>query len=242
MNSSTSPPLVPVSFPEMLLAKCPPFVSAGSWIPNPILCAEFLYRILTAAHYARDFLLLNLTIISSAVSSPFFTFSTTVLNAKPSLGSESIKRLRSAIGARLSYCLSSSGDTSKAPASFAKISSEGNRLPSSTSERKGEEIPILFANPRKMKKSTRSIACHPAPPSPGLLYPLAFHPHPRATPKSSCADRRWTDRGRMEFVATALGVTVGFGVATGVGVAAGFSTGVAVVVVEAATVPAAPSW
>jgi hypothetical protein len=47
---------------------------------------------------------------------------------------------------------------------------------------------------------TRSIACHPAPPSPGLLYPLAFHPHPRATPKSSCADRRWTDRGRMEFV------------------------------------------
>jgi hypothetical protein len=53
-----------------------------------------LFRILTAAHYARDFLLLNLTIISSAVSSPFFTFSTTVLNAKPSLGSESIKRLR----------------------------------------------------------------------------------------------------------------------------------------------------
>jgi hypothetical protein len=31
---------------------------------------------------------------------------------------------------RVSYCLSSSGDTSKAPASFAKISSEGNRLPS----------------------------------------------------------------------------------------------------------------
>ena len=111
-----------------------------------------MHRI-TAAYYARDFLLLDLTIISSAVSSPFFTFSTTVLNAKPSLGSESIKRLRSAIGARVSYCLSSSGDTSKVPASFTKISSEGNRLPSSMSERKGEEIPILFANPRKMKKS-----------------------------------------------------------------------------------------
>jgi hypothetical protein len=51
------------------------------------------------AIYARDFLLLNLTIISSAVSLPLFTFSTTVLNAKPSLGPESIKRLRSAIGA-----------------------------------------------------------------------------------------------------------------------------------------------
>ena len=44
-----------------------------------------MHRI-NAAYYARDFLLLNLTIISSAVSSPFFTFSTTVLNAKPSLG------------------------------------------------------------------------------------------------------------------------------------------------------------
>ena len=63
------------------------------------------------------------------------------------------KRLRSAIGARVSYCLSSSGDTSKAPASFAKIFSEGNRLPSSMSERKGEEIPILFANPRKDKSA-----------------------------------------------------------------------------------------
>jgi hypothetical protein len=50
-----------------------------------------------------------------------------------------------------SYCLSSSGDTSKALAGFAKISSEGNRHPSSMSERKGEEMPILFANPRKDK-------------------------------------------------------------------------------------------
>jgi hypothetical protein len=72
-------------------------------------------------------------------------------DAKPSFGCKSIKRLRSAMGARVSYCLSSSGDTSKAPASFAKISSEGNRLPSSMSERKGEEMPILFANPRKDK-------------------------------------------------------------------------------------------
>jgi hypothetical protein len=37
--------------------------------------------------------------------------------------------------------------------SFAKISSEGNRLPSAMSERKGEEIPILFANPRKDKSA-----------------------------------------------------------------------------------------
>jgi hypothetical protein len=64
---------------------------------------------------------------------------TTVRNAKPSLGSESTKRLRSAIGPRLSYCLSSSGDTSKALASFANISSEGNRLPSSMSERKARK-------------------------------------------------------------------------------------------------------
>jgi hypothetical protein len=48
----------------------------------------------------EDFILLNLTIISSAVSSPFFTFSTTVLNAKPSFGSKSIKRLRSALRRR----------------------------------------------------------------------------------------------------------------------------------------------
>jgi hypothetical protein len=57
------------------------------------------------------------------------------------------------MGARVSYCLSSSGDTSKAPASFAKISSEGNRLPISMSERKAEEMPILFANPRKDKSA-----------------------------------------------------------------------------------------
>jgi hypothetical protein len=62
-------------------------------VPDPRLCPEFLFRILTAAHYARDFLLLNLTIMSSAVSSPFLIFSTTVRNAKPSLGSESTKKL-----------------------------------------------------------------------------------------------------------------------------------------------------
>ena len=152
MNSSTSP-----RWSRYFSRRCCLQMSAVCFcrflVPNPILCTEFLYRILTAAHHARDFLLLNLAIISSAVSSPFFTFSTAILNAKPSLGSESIKRLRSAIGARVSYCLSSSGDTSKAPASFAKISSEGNRLPSSMSERKGEEIPILFANPRKDKSA-----------------------------------------------------------------------------------------
>src|ERR1700761_3082418 len=102
-------------------------------------------------HYALDFLLLNLAIISSAVSSPFLIFSTSVRNAKPSLGSESTKRLRSAIGPRVSYCLSSTGDTSRASASFAKISSEGNRLPSSMSERKGEEMPIWSAILRKDK-------------------------------------------------------------------------------------------
>jgi hypothetical protein len=37
--------------------------------------------------------------------------------------------------------------------SFAKISSEGKRLPSSMSERKGEEMPILIANPRKDKSA-----------------------------------------------------------------------------------------
>src|SRR5271156_1592448 len=109
------------------------------------MCAEFLYRV-PAAHYVRDFLLLNLAIISSAVSSPFLIFSTTVRNAKPSLGSESTKRLRSVIGPRVSYCLSSSGETSRASASFAKIPSEGNRLPSSMSERKGGEMPIWSAN------------------------------------------------------------------------------------------------
>jgi hypothetical protein len=75
---------------------------------------------------------------------------------------EPIKRLRSAIGARVSYCSSSSGDTSKAPASFAKISSEGNLLPSSVSERKAEEMPILFANPRKDKSA---LSLFPAAPS-----------------------------------------------------------------------------
>ena len=55
------------------------------------------------------------------------------------------------MGPRVSYCLSSSGDTSRASASFAKISSEGNRLPSSMSERKGEEMPIWSANLRKDK-------------------------------------------------------------------------------------------
>jgi hypothetical protein len=91
----------------------------------------------------------NLAIMSSAVSSPLFTFSTAVRNAKPSLGSESISRLRSAIGPRLSYFSRSSTGTFRAAASFPKISSEGNRLPSSMSERKGEEMPLLFANSRK---------------------------------------------------------------------------------------------
>jgi len=95
----------------------------------------------------------NLTMMSSAVSSPLFTFSTAVLNAKPSLGFESIKRLRSAIGSRLSYCFRSSSDTFRALASLPEISSEGNRLPSSMSERKGEEMPTFFANPRKDKSA-----------------------------------------------------------------------------------------
>ena len=51
-------------------------------VPNPILCAEFLYRI-PAARYARDFLLLNLATISSEVSSPFLIFSTTCVHAFP---------------------------------------------------------------------------------------------------------------------------------------------------------------
>jgi serine/threonine protein kinase len=66
---------------------------------------------------------------------------------------ESIKRLRSAIGSRLSYFFSSSSDTFRAAASFSKISSEGNLLPSSMSERKGEEMPILFANSRRDKSA-----------------------------------------------------------------------------------------
>src|SRR5262249_19029588 len=90
---------------------------------------------------------------SSLVSSPLFTFSTAVLNAKPSLGFESIKRFRSAIGSRLSYCFRSSSETFRALASFAKISSEGNRLPSSMSERKGPEMPTRFANSRKDKSA-----------------------------------------------------------------------------------------
>ena len=52
------------------------------------------FNLLAYLWNGRVFLLLNLAIISSAVSSPFFTFFTAVLNAKPSLGSESIKRLR----------------------------------------------------------------------------------------------------------------------------------------------------
>jgi hypothetical protein len=40
---------------------------------------------------------------------------------EPGFGSESIKRLRSAMGSRVSYSLSSSADTSKAPPSFANI-------------------------------------------------------------------------------------------------------------------------
>jgi hypothetical protein len=95
----------------------------------------------------------NLAMMSSAVSSPLFIFSTAVLNANPSLGLESIKRLRSAIGSRLSYCFKSCSDTFRALASLARISSEGNRLPSSISERKGEEMPTLFANPRKDKSA-----------------------------------------------------------------------------------------
>jgi hypothetical protein len=89
INSSTSPRWSRY-FPGDAACKCPPFVSAGSWFLIPYCAPNFCTGSFTAAHYARDFLLLNLTIISSAVSSPFFTFSTTVLNAKPSLGSESL--------------------------------------------------------------------------------------------------------------------------------------------------------
>jgi hypothetical protein len=48
-------------------------VCAGFFVQDPV------------ARYARDFLLLNLAIIPSAVSSALLTFSTTVLNPKPSL-------------------------------------------------------------------------------------------------------------------------------------------------------------
>ena len=82
----------------------------------------------------------NLAMMSSAVSSPLLTFSTAVLNAKPSLGFESIKRLRSAIGSRLSYFFRSSSGTFRARASFARISSEGNRLPS-TLDGENRDIP-----------------------------------------------------------------------------------------------------
>src|ERR1700726_953355 len=93
MNSSTSP-----RWSRYFSRRCCLQMSAVCFcrflVPNPILCTGFLYRILTAVHHARDFLLLNLAIISSAVSSPFLTFSTTVLNAKPSLGPESINHSR----------------------------------------------------------------------------------------------------------------------------------------------------
>ena len=104
--------------------------------------ARYLFR--------GDLLLLNIAIMSSAVSSPFFTFCTAVRNAKPSLGSESIKRLRSNIGSRVSYCLRSSSDHSKRRPALPRLGG-GNRLPSSMSERKGDEMPIFFANARKDK-------------------------------------------------------------------------------------------
>src|SRR5260370_7964216 len=50
----------------------------------------------------------NLAIMSSAVSSPLFTFSPAVRNAKPSLGSESLIRLNSAIDPQLPYFFRSS--------------------------------------------------------------------------------------------------------------------------------------
>src|SRR5260370_12027948 len=78
----------------------------------------------------------NLAIMSSAVSSPLFTFSTAVRNAKPSLGSESISRLRSAIGPQLSYFPSSSTGTFRAAPSFPKIPPHANHLPPPLSHRK----------------------------------------------------------------------------------------------------------
>ena len=114
MNSSTSP-----RWSRYLSRRCCLQMSAVCFcrflVSNPI-CAPNFCTGYPVARYVRDFLLLNLAIISSAVSSPFLIFSTTVRNAKPSLGSESTKRLRSAIGPRVSYCLSSSGDTSRASA------------------------------------------------------------------------------------------------------------------------------
>src|SRR5262249_34050580 len=71
----------------------------------------------------------------------------------------SIRRLRSAIGSRLSYCFRSSSDTFRALASFARISSEGNRLPSSISERNGEEMPTFLANSRRDKSALSRNSC-----------------------------------------------------------------------------------
>jgi hypothetical protein len=54
------------------------------------------------------------------------------------------------------YCLPlllAESETFRAAASFPKTSSEGNRLPSSISERKGEETPILFASSRADKSA-----------------------------------------------------------------------------------------
>src|SRR5580693_3454951 len=63
MNSSTSP-----RWSRYFSRRCCLQMSAVCFcrflVPNPILSAEFLYRI-PAAHYARDLLLLNLAIISS---------------------------------------------------------------------------------------------------------------------------------------------------------------------------------
>ena len=51
------------------------------------------FKLLAYLWNGRVFLLLNLAIISSAVSSPFFTFSTAILNAKPSCRFQLIRRL-----------------------------------------------------------------------------------------------------------------------------------------------------
>jgi hypothetical protein len=60
-------PAGPGIFPGGAACKCPPSVSAGPWFLIPYCAPNFCTG---AAHYARDFLLPNLTIISSAVSSP----------------------------------------------------------------------------------------------------------------------------------------------------------------------------
>jgi len=59
---------------------------------------------------------------------PYATFSWEIW---PRYLGRSVRRSLPAIGLRLSYCLRSSSDTLRAPASFARISSEANRLPSS---------------------------------------------------------------------------------------------------------------